>query len=327
MTVQASWESMEALAPEWAALEGASVSRTLFGSSPWHRAWAAAYAAAPDEHRLFAVRRDGILLGIVPIHQTEGGVTFSMDFNVTDYQDALTFPAEERIVWETLLDTGRREGWDRIDLRGIREDSASVPLLEDICPAIGWQQVRSAWDVSPFLELPATWDQYLGGLGKKDRHELRRKFRRLDSAGDVRYVVLDGWSEDTRTALDTFLDLMGKSGEDKAEFLTSDRRDFMADMAEETAKAGALRLLFLEFDGVRTSTVLTFVDRDKLLLYNSGYDPAFSHLSVGLLLKAWSIRYAIETGLREFDFLRGDEPYKYDLGGRDRTLYRYVLTR
>jgi CelD/BcsL family acetyltransferase involved in cellulose biosynthesis len=98
-------------------------------------------------------------------------------------------------------------------------------------------------------------------------------------------------------------------------------------MSRTTAEAGALRLCFLWIDGRRASGTLSFADGDRWLLYNSGYDPEYRQQSVGLLLKAWSIRYAIENGFREYDFLRGDEAYKYDLGGRDRKLFRYVLER
>ena len=73
--------------------------------------------------------------------------------------------------------------------------------------------------------------------------------------------------------------------------------------------------------------MLCFEVAGELLLYNSGYDPAYASLSVGLLSKALCLRDALERGLRAVDFLRGHEPYKYDLGGRDQPVYRYRALR
>jgi CelD/BcsL family acetyltransferase involved in cellulose biosynthesis len=63
------------------------------------------------------------------------------------------------------------------------------------------------------------------------------------------------------------------------------------------------------------------------LLYNSGYDPAFSQASVGIVSKAMALQSAIADGARAFDFLRGAEPYKYDLGGRDRIVRQMWVRR
>ncbi|MEE8347693.1 MAG: GNAT family N-acetyltransferase, partial [Dehalococcoidia bacterium] len=65
----------------------------------------------------------------------------------------------------------------------------------------------------------------------------------------------------------------------------------------------------------------------EALLYNSGYNPDYAYLSVGLLSKALALRKAIEEGRSRFDFLRGPEPYKYDLVARDVAVYRCTVRR
>jgi CelD/BcsL family acetyltransferase involved in cellulose biosynthesis len=72
---------------------------------------------------------------------------------------------------------------------------------------------------------------------------------------------------------------------------------------------------------------LCFDYNNDIYLYNSAYDPAYSSLSVSLLLKVFNIRDAVEHGKKRFDFLSGDEPYKYDLGGHDVPLYQCLITR
>jgi len=85
--------------------------------------------------------------------------------------------------------------------------------------------------------------------------------------------------------------------------------------------------LDLTLDRVRVAAVLCFRAEEELLLYNSGYDPAYAGLSVGLLSKALALRRAIEEGRRRFDFLRGAEPYKYDLGAENLNVYRCIIRR
>ena len=52
-----------------------------------------------------------------------------------------------------------------------------------------------------------------------------------------------------------------------------------------------------------------------------------AELAVGLASKALVLQDAIENGYGCIDFLRGHEPYKYDLGGVDRNVYRCLVTR
>jgi CelD/BcsL family acetyltransferase involved in cellulose biosynthesis len=93
------------------------------------------------------------------------------------------------------------------------------------------------------------------------------------------------------------------------------------------ATEGGVEMIFLKLGGVRAACVLCFRTDGDLLLYNSGYERAYAGLSVGLLSKAMALQRAIEQGIRRFDFLRGAEPYKYDLGARDVPVYRCVIRR
>jgi CelD/BcsL family acetyltransferase involved in cellulose biosynthesis len=180
-------------------------------------------------------------------------------------------------------------------------------------------------DVVPGAALPATWEEYLAGLRKKDRHELRRKLRRLDDYGDYRLVQAGG--DNLQESLTAFLSLMEESKEEKREFLTPERGEFFGRMASAMNEAGYLRLFFLELDGERVAGSLCFDYGGRRFLYNSGYRLAYGAYSVGLLLKALCIKQAIEEGLSYFDFLRGQEQYKHHLGGQPLNLYRMTVRR
>jgi CelD/BcsL family acetyltransferase involved in cellulose biosynthesis len=98
-------------------------------------------------------------------------------------------------------------------------------------------------------------------------------------------------------------------------------------MVSSLAEKNNIRLSFLEVDGVRAAATLCFdYNRDRYL-YNSAYDPAYSSLSVSLLLEVFDIQDAIKNGKTRFDFLSGNEPYKYDLGGQDVPISQCVILR
>ena len=85
---------------------------------------------------------------------------------------------------------------------------------------------------------------------------------------------------------------------------------------------GWLRLNFLTITGERAASYLNFTYNNEMLVYNSGLLPeAYGRLSPGIVLLAWNIRHAIEEGISRFDFLQGDESYKYQMGGRDEAVF------
>ncbi len=329
MTVTAQWESLAAVSQKWPDLFSASVTQSIFLSLPWQTAWALNCCGSAEHHPVLTVRgdADGKLRGIAPLYHESAAVTFGLDHNVTDYQDILSLPGQEQAVWDAVLAFGAAEGWDSIELTGMRDDSPSTQILESQAERHGWQAQRSVWDVSPYVMLPNTWEAHVQSLSKKDRHELRRKLRRLEASEDAQYRLYDAQADELTSALDDFVSLMGKSSEAKTDFLTPERRAFLETLTRTMAEADSLQLAFMDVGGKPVSATMSFAEKDRLLLYNSGYDPEYGHLSVGLLLKAYGVRGAIEQGLREYDFLRGNEPYKYDLGGHDRILYQWRLSR
>ena len=93
-------------------------------------------------------------------------------------------------------------------------------------------------------------------------------------------------------------------------------------------KAGTLQLMFMEVDGSKAATLFNFDYNGRIWVYNSGLDPAaFGQLSLGVVLTAKAIEWATENGRSEFDFLRGNETYKYRFGAKDTEIYRITLKK
>ncbi|MEO5952632.1 MAG: GNAT family N-acetyltransferase, partial [Chloroflexia bacterium] len=162
-------------------------------------------------------------------------------------------------------------------------------------------------------------------LRKKDRHELKRKVRKLEGRDDVHWhLVPTGDTEQMREEMVVFLDLHRSSGVDKAHFMDDKMAEYFIDMAQTMTGPGWLELAVLDVSGEPASAYLSYKYGERLYLYNSGYSQRFAAYSAGVALLAYRIHKAILQGIKWFDFLRGDEEYKYDFGAKDTYVYRAV---
>jgi CelD/BcsL family acetyltransferase involved in cellulose biosynthesis len=319
-------ESFSDLEPEWWELLGKCRSDSLFLTPAWQRAWADGVAVG-EGYQPLAVRREGRLVGVAPVRRVGSEVRFVADPDLCDYLDVLALKGQEEGVWGALLDYLAQQPWRTLDLTGVPEGSPTLQALASHAGPRDLHVQMERRDVSPWTELPGSWDDYLGTLSKKDRHELRRKGRRLAQAGEFQHTVVEAPGAALDEALNELFRLMRMSRGEKALFLTEEREGFFRRMAQTMAEHGYLRLFLMHLHGRPVSAVIGFFYGEDFLLYNSGYDPAYASLSVGLLLKAYCVDYSIRQGKRHFDFLRGNEPYKYDLGGTDRLIYRLLVLR
>jgi CelD/BcsL family acetyltransferase involved in cellulose biosynthesis len=316
---------MASLEGPWQSLLPTSGGRAVFSSPVWLKTWWEEFHG-DRELLLLGVREEGRLVGVAPLMREENRLLFAGDTNVCDYMDVVAVEGAEEGVLDAALRAVGEEPWDELVFWGISADSPTLKALPRLASRLDYALSVELEGVCPRVSLPADWEEYLAILGRKDRHELRRKLRRLFRSGEVLFHDCVTWPE-VESHLDDFLRQHAASREDKALFMTEQMARFFRRMAMNLSEQGLIRLFCLEMDGVRGASVLCFDSGDHLLLYNSGYDPSMSSLAVGLLSKALALRQAIEEGKRCFDFLRGSEAYKYDLGGKDSEVYRCVLRR
>ncbi len=79
--------------------------------------------------------------------------------------------------------------------------------------------------------------------------------------------------------------------------------------------------------GRRIAAGITFETPDAIYYYNAGVDPDARELSPGVLMVERYMRRALERGIARMDFLRGDEPYKYEWGAVDEPIQRLLVRR
>ena len=315
---------------EWESVLEESPADTLFLTPQWQEVWWDTFGdgrtmvgfSYPGPH---GVAGDGVA-AIASLAKSGDTVSFVGSQDTFDYNDFPIRRGYEEGFYETLLECLDEQDCRKLRLDSLRESSPTLEHLPEMARSRGYTVEIEQEDVTSGIALPGTWDEYLGLLNKKDRHELRRKLRRMDTQTDWKWYSV---TEPAQVAerLGEFISLLRKSRSDKDEFLTPERERFFHNITQRMAELDQLQLYFLEMDGATVATSLCFDYGGSRLLYNSGYDPEYGYYSVGLLLNAMCLKDAIGQGLTYFDFLRGAEPYKAHLGGQQRSLYQMVVKK
>ena len=351
----------------WDRLLSANPAATPFSAWAFHRAWWDAYGDNAHEEILAILPAgaadDAAPIAIVPLmhrHEVEesdalthtkmrhaGGapltpvppsakaVFFGASYHA-DYATVLAAPDDLPAVAEALAaylagpDCG---DWDAIDLRRLR---CSDPTGEALAAAIAAVEVQHGWtlnlereDVCPVVALPdgADMETYLASLGKKERHEIRRKVRRAEAVGEIRLED----SRDPLGDLEAFIDLHQKRWGEDGLFPDTpggqQSRVLFRRLFELFGVDGPLRLAFLSVGGRRIAAGIHFVAGDRILYYNAGVDPDARELSPGVVMVHAYVARALEDGIRQLDFLRGDEGYKYEWGAVDEPIQRLLVRR
>lgn len=290
----------------------------------------------PSDARLVIItaHEDGRLLGIAPLFHSQHDGKFALLFlgsiEISDYLDFIVRPNDLAAFIAGLLTFLKTNSdipqWDTLDLYNLLDSSPSLEQLQQSVTALGWSFTSVATNHAPVINLPGDWEEYLASLDKKQRHELRRKIRRLEEA-EVSlkwYVVEDENTLDEE--IDQFLALMAQDPEKEA-FLTEEMVTAMSGTIKTAFFQGYLQLVFIEIDGIKAAAYLNFDYDHHLWIYNSGLNRDFYSYSPGWVLLGYLLRWANENGRSNFDFMRGDEDYKYRFGAKDRFVYRVMISK
>jgi CelD/BcsL family acetyltransferase involved in cellulose biosynthesis len=278
--------------------------------------------------------RHGADIELTPVPPTATAILMGASYHA-DYATILTAPAELPAVAEALAaylgTTSDRRPWDVVDLRRLR---CGDPTAESLAAAFGAREIAEGWtlnvereDVCPVVTFPTGIDieGFLGTLPKKTRHEIRRKVRRAEAVGEVGFDD----SADPLADLETFITMHQKKWGANGLFPDTpggaQSRVLFRRLFELHGPDGPLHLAFLSVGGRRIAAGIHFETSDGYLYYNAGVDPEALDISPGVLMIHAYVKRALATGVRRLDFLRGDEPYKYDWGAVDEPVQRVLV--
>ena len=282
-------------------------SKVPFLTYDWHTLWFRIFGQEYTPYYLSAAEEL-----IAPFARRGNELIFSGGIEFADYLDIVGNDGVKEDGWQHLLDFIKHDNVTKMTLQNVPESSSTVAFFKALRTTPRIKLMRE--DVTPLLSLPDNWDTYLQLLNHKDRHELRRKIKRFEQLFSSIKIV---HQQHHLADMELLLTLM-RLNPDKKIFLNSQMEHFF----RETTKIFSDYVLFskIEIDDTTAATTFSFRMNNKFLLYNSGFDRnAFP--GAGFYLKAQTVKYAIEQGLSEYNFLQGNERYKYELGGKDFFVY------
>lgn len=308
------------LEAEWDSTLDANRADHFFMRRDWQQIWWK-YLGRGDLAVITIREEDGTLRGIAPFFRVDDNGQNVLHLigcvDVTDYVDLIYSSDDSEKVIKAVLDylcTSSEVPWDVIHLCNVIESSPTLTVFPELARTMGLAVTTGDEDVCPVIELPADYETYLESLDKKQRHELRRKRRRAEENGVSWYLVSP--EHNIEEEIERFLELMARSTSEKTSFLEiPGHRGFFKEIGQRMFAQGLLDLTFLTVNNQRAAAMWNFVYKGRMMLYNSGLNPVdYASLSPGIVLLTYNIEHTITSGCNMYDFLQGDEEYKFRMG-------------
>lgn len=313
----------DVLKSEWNDVLDRAPINNIFYTWEWHSTWWDAYQ--PGALLVLVCRHDEKIVGIAPLFiadEEQGKVVRIIGcIDVTDYLDFIVDKDHQKAVYTTFAEyfANHRDQFDVLDFCNIPEASITNQIFPNILIQQGFDTQTQQQEVCPVIMLPDEWGKYLELLDKKQRHEVRRKLRRIHGAQqEIDWYIVNG-KHDLANEIACFMELMAASDPEKEQFLQDEKHvKFFKNMVPLMHEHGWLQMNFLTVGDERVASYINFVYDNRVLVYNSGLNhQSYGQLSPGIVLLAYNIQHAIENGYSSYDFLRGDEIYKYRMGGQN----------
>jgi CelD/BcsL family acetyltransferase involved in cellulose biosynthesis len=294
-------------------------------SSPWLILAAKADNAAEAPYVAFLPLRLGVKAQKSHLHNE---LNMAGNF-AADYTGILCAPEIEHQAIPAFARYLKQMNWARLNLENVRVSESRLRLLLAHFPKSGFQTSEISRvgkvdgidnNLCPFAPLPPDWNAYLDTLSANTRQKIRRLLKLVDQPGE--YRISHATTETVERDLDALLQFwQTKWRPRKGDLVHSLVRSNRA-MLKRSFAADLLFLPTLWQEDRPLAALATFTDPQKrsFLFYMTGRDETFEGPSPGLILHAHSIRYAIENGFTEYDFLRGNEAYKYSFGVKERRI-------
>ncbi len=321
-SVVADAQGLHALRDEWTDLLLASRRPNVFLSWEWMTVWMETVGQRGAPHVLLLRRaKDGVLTGLAPLYRLSSRnplglkvITFMGKGVGADHFAFISRPGTERAVSEGIVGYLLSSlTWDVLDFPRMEEEQAALVASAASKWAGGsYTCVRTPADLCPFVPLPRTWDDYLRIIGKDNRTELARQWRRTREQGQVaiQRVQTVAELEHAWSVLLRLHQARRDAAGERSAFLEAPSSAFHEGFLRVALDRGWLRLYVLLVNGHGVAANYCLSMGGLISFVQAGFDIAWSRYGVGTLLLGHAIEEAIAEGASEFDLLRGAETYK-----------------
>jgi CelD/BcsL family acetyltransferase involved in cellulose biosynthesis len=322
-------ESLEELKDSWNEFLFSSEQSCIFLTHEWISSWWKCFSEDNSLEILIFKDEEGSLAGIAPFLIKNKTLRFIASQEVSDYCDVITLKERRAEFYENLLSYLKTNYSDmkKIELMNLKASSPTLSFLPRLAPEHGFSASCTEAEVAPLLELPSSYEDYIKGLSKKNRHELRRKLKRIESLEGVKITKVTDTRE-LQSSLETFIALHKEGSPSKERFWEKKgMSDFFQEVASRFSLQKWVELNLLFYEDRIMAALLNFSYSDQILFYNVAFHKDFARYSPGLFLFNHCLKQAISEGKRKADFLRGREKYKYYFGAEDSKIFRLILTQ
>jgi CelD/BcsL family acetyltransferase involved in cellulose biosynthesis len=302
---------LEASAHEWDALAD-RISAPPFLRPGWFRIFDRAFGRGDLE--VLAARRDGSLVGVVPISRRHGVVRSPTNWH-TPWFGAL---AADDAAADQLASEVRARARNWFDLSFLQAADPFASAVLDLESST----IRRVIQRSPYVVTEGSCDDFESLHSR--RRQLRKAERRLSARGAVSFEVVDSGPR-LEAALEEGLaieDTGWKSHADTSILSQPATARFYFELAEWAAARGELRLWFLRLD--RRAIAFAYCLEADGVHYQlkTGFDPEYRRFGPGVLLTREKIKHAFEAGIRSYEFLGAADSHKLEWTDRCHELVR-----
>ena len=308
-------------ASEWERLLATNPTASAFSNRAVHEAWWIGYGAESTDISLAVYDAAGALFAYLPLMLRPDGVRYLGATYHIDYATVLidlnnvemATAATDALVAHLFADA------TALDLRRLRRaDRAHALLMSALAANTTRTATTTIEEPAPAIDLTniTTFDGHLERIDKKDRHEIRRKVRRGEGAG-VTISAKPHAVDDLAEFIKLHRARWGHHG-----LFTEDEKGvrdeaFMRELFERAPKELITIIVARNLEFGAFAAGLFLRDATGLRYWNAGGELAARSLSPGILLFAHGLQMAIAERKQTFDFLRGNESYKYEVGAAD----------
>lgn len=322
------WRQLAEQIPAWEAILRDNASLSIFSTPEWLGSWWKAFGADKRAMVFAFSSKDDSMVGLVPCYLEERQSSFFIKLawlrfigdgsGDSDNLDLIIRPGFEKQCARALLKwLNENQDWDVCSFNTMPDNSkAAVALMEEL--------KRARWtftaENSPrsAIQFPSSWPLYLESLSPSFRPLATRYPRKLTERFQVRIDrcdnpdVLSGRLEILFSLHKKRWNLVNQPGS----FGSRERRVFYREMAESFLRKGWLEFWLMELSGAPAATQYCFRYRDTVYILQEGFDPRFAADKAGYALRAATLKYFIETGIKRYDFLGGFAPHKQNWGAK-----------
>ncbi len=325
------WDDFFSLEPAWRKLYNLQEMRRPFQSWEWMKAWVEIYGSAV-EPAVLLVRDENEIVGIAPFYFDEQGrgpfrgrvLRFLGDRIVsTEFQDILAPSGYLNIVWWQILSWLLQSAslkWDFLFLDDMLETAPSAQILRQLSQKLGLSFHRTRKNVMPVLQLDRNWDRWVKMHPNRDFISMtRNRANRLRKKRDVRVRLIQAPEEFT-DAVEIFFNLHQKNWTSRGlpgSFATEEKREFFRRIGLGFLKNGWLEFRMTYLDGEPATSEFGATLDGVYYSLQGGYDPKFRKQNMGHFLFYEIIHAQAVHGIRQVEFLRGGETYKFSWGAKE----------